>query len=655
MKRVLLIYFLCIVNLAVFSQRKYAADRYFNEYAYKKSAELYRVLYEKGDDSKLVISRLGDSHYYNTESEEAEKWYALLMDKYKSEVSPEYFFRYAQALKSNGKIEESDIWLRKLSEVKGEDSRGLKLKKNKNYFVEYSNRKKTFVNVNNLSINTEYSDFGGFIYGDKLYYASTKPEGTKFDKKIYKWNDQPFLNIYLAEERFSDTVNEGLELDNVAKFPDINTKYHESNIILTQDGNTAYFTRDNYDGDKVRGDKNRVTHLKIYRSNLVDGKWTNLKELSFNSDVYSCGHPALSADEKTLYFVSDMPGGIGATDIYKVGIDEEGKCSIPVNLGKTINTEGREMFPFVDQENTLYFSSDGHLGLGALDIFESKIKNESFSKPVNLGAPINGALDDFSFVISDDKSYGYFSSNRKGGKGDDDIYSFVIYRCKEDITGVVTDSRSGEPIPGVLVRLIDEKGAPIHQQTTKENGRYTFKDIDCENNFTVTASKDDYRNNQKETATQDVNKKSITADLVLESLIIEGTKDSQIVINPIYFDFDLYNIREDAEYELEHIVTVMKNHPDMVIKIESHTDSRGTKLYNRNLSTNRAQSTRNYLISRGITSNRIESAKGYGEDQLLNRCDDIHQKSCSEEEHQQNRRSYFYIVKGGKNVTSSNE
>ncbi len=654
MKRVL---FICFVLISILcnAQRKYAADRYFNEFAYKKSAELYEVIYEKGDDSQLVLSRLGDSYYFNTQPKEAEKWYKILLEKYSGEVAPEYLFRYAQSLKSNGKVKESDLWLTKLKEVDDDDSRALELENNRNYFVEYSNRKKTYVNVKNLSTNTEYSDFGGFIYNDQLYFASTKPVGSKFDNKVYKWNDQPFLNIYVADEDIGD-VEEGLQVSNAIKLDIVNTRYHESNVILSKDGNTMYFTRDNYDGEKLKGDDDRVTHLKIYKADKVDGEWKNFKELPFNNDDYSCGHPALSSDGKTLYFVSDMPGGFGATDIYSVSISGDGNYGTPKNLGKTINTESREMFPYVDEENTMYFASDGHLGLGALDVFESKISGTNFTAPVNLGSPVNSPLDDFSFVISNDKSYGYFSSNRAGGKGDDDIYSFVIYKCKEDISGVVTDSRTGEPINGATVLLVNEKGEPVSQKITESNGRYVFEDIACENNYTVTASKDDYRNDKKDTATEDIDKKIIKADLVLESLIVETPQEEpQIVIKPIYFDFDLYNIRKDAEYELEHIVSVMKNHPDMVIRIESHTDSRGTKAYNRILSTNRAKSTRDYIISRGIAAERIESAKGFGEDMLLNNCNDANQKNCSKEEHQRNRRSYFYIVRGGKNITSKNQ
>ncbi|SEE17205.1 Outer membrane protein OmpA [Tenacibaculum sp. MAR_2010_89] len=645
MKRTILLLLLLVTAMA-FGQRKYAADRYFKEYAYKKSAELYETIYNKDDKTYLVISRLADSYYFNVDFDKAEKWYAELMNKFELMALPKHVFRYAQTLKSNGKIEESDSWLLKL---KRNDSRVKALEKNKNYFIEYSNRPKTYINIHNLSVNTKYSDFGGFVHDNTLYFASTKPIDVK-DTRLYKWNNQPYLNVYSSKEK---NVGEDriLYVGTSEKLNSINSKYHESNVVITRDGSTMYFTRNNYDGDKLKGDKERTTHLKIYKVSKVNEVWGDLKELSFNNDNYSVGHPALSPDERTLYFVSDMPNGYGSTDIYKVAIDDNGNYGKPENLGATINTEGREMFPFVGNDNRLYFSSDGHIGLGALDIFESEIKENSFSEPINLGKPINGPRDDFSFVINKELFQGYFTSNRKGGKGDDDIYSFIIYNCKEDIKGIVSDTRTGNPIDNVTVRLINEKGEPISEQVTKSDGAYSFEKIDCEKNFVVVASKDDYKATQKETVTLDVNKKVLKTDLQLESLIVEN----QIIINPIYFDFDLFNIREDAEYELENIVSVMKNNPEMVIKIESHTDSRGTKEYNRILSDNRAKSTRDYIISRGIDSKRIESAIGYGEDQLLNNCKEGRKSKCTEEEHQKNRRSYFYILETIKNVKSSNK
>ena len=641
MNKVLLI-ILIFFNTVCFGQRKSIADKYFNEYAYKKSADLYESIFNKGDDSYIVLSRLGDSYYFNSDFIASEKWYKKLLNKYVSVVDSKYIFRYAQSLKSNGKIKESDKWILKLDEGNKGDRRAKTLKQNLDYFIEYTNRKKTFVNINNLSTNTKYSDFGGFIFNNDFYFASTKPDGIN-DEKLYKWNNQPHLNIYKAKE-FFNTKDKILDLENQVKIESVSSMYHESNAIITSDGSTMYFTRTSFDGKKLKRGKNKSANLKIYKAEKVRGEWSNVRELPFNNDNYSIGHPAFSPDEKILYFISDMPNGFGLTDVYKVNILGENRFSTPENLGKNINTKGREMFPFVGSDNTLYFASDGHLGLGALDVFESKFQNNTYTTSLNLGSPINSSYDDFAFIINNKQKNGFFSSNRKKGKGDDDIYSFLIYNCKEDISGLVFETKTNKPIYNAIVKLIDTEGNIIFEKRTDKKGKYTFELIECEKNFTIVASKDDYRDDIETVKTLDVNKQSITVNLQLESLIIEN----QIVINPIYFDFDRHNIREDAEYELEHIVSVMKKNTKMIIKIESHTDSRGEKEYNRLLSDKRAKSTRDYILSRGISSNRIQSAIGFGEDQLLNNCNKGVLSKCSDKKHQENRRSYFYIVDGSK-------
>lgn len=632
------IHFLLIIVFiptTISSQRKYAANRYFEEFSYKKSAELYQTIHDKGDNSYTVLSRLGDSYYFNFKYILAEKNYQELMKLYENSAKPKHIFRYAQVLKTNGKIKESDKWLLKLNK---NDSRVKALEENANYFVEYSNREKTYINIHNLSSNTSYSDFGGAIYDNYLYFSSTQPKAEK-NKKLYRWNKQPYLNIYKAKQ--SNNSIKVLDVEKPIILEGLSSKYHESNIVISKDGKTAYFTRDNFDGKRLIGDENNISHLKIYKATKTGDYWGNIKELPFNSNNFSCGHPVLSPDEKTLYFVSDMPNGFGSTDIYKVAILKNNTFGKPENLGSIINTESKEMFPFLGNDNVLYFSSDGHIGLGGLDVFESKITNNSYTKPVNLGNPINGSFDDFAFIINNKHTQGYFSSNRKEGKGDDDIYSFKIYDCKESIKGVISDSKTGNPIPNATVQLINKQGKPISTKTTSKDGSYLFERIDCEKNFVVVASKKDYRNSQKNTKTLNANKRLITENIQLKSLIT----DDQIVINPIYFDFNLYNIREDAEYELEHIISVLKDNPNINIRIESHTDSRGTKTYNKLLSDKRAKSTRDYIILRGISSERIKNATGYGEEQLLNNCNDLNQNKCTEKEHQQNRRSYFYIEK----------
>ncbi len=637
MNKVLLV-ILVLLSTVCFGQRKSIANKYFNEYAYKKSAQLYESIFNKGDDSYDVLSRLGDSYYFNSDFDLSEKWYKKLLNKYESIVDAKYIFRYAQSLKSNGKIKESDKWILKLEKENKDDFRVKSLKENLNYFAEYSNRKKTFVNLKNLSTNTKYSDFGGFIFNNDFYFASTKPDDAN-DRRLYEWNNQPHLNIYKAKQSYN-SKNEILDIVDQVKIESVSSKYHESNAVITSDGNIMYFTRTNFDGKKLKRDKNKSANLKIYKAENIRGEWSNIKELPFNNDNYSIGHPALSPDEKTLYFISDMPNGFGLTDLYKVNILDENTYSIPENLGETINTKGREMFPFVGSDNTLYFSSDGHLGLGALDIFEVKKKEGIYTDPINLGTPVNGLSDDFSFVINTKRSNGFFSSNRKNGKGDDDIYSFIIYKCKEDVTGFISEAKTNQPIYNAVVKLIDEKGKVIVKKTTDKNGTYSFEFLNCEKEYTVTASKNDYKSGKIVVKTLDKNKHRIITNFQLESLIVED----QIVINPIYFDFNKHNIRDDAAYELEHIVSVMKNNPEMIIKIESHTDSRGERIYNKFLSDKRAKSTRDYIVSRGISLDRIQSAIGYGEEQLLNDCNQGVLSKCSEKEHQENRRSYFYIV-----------
>lgn len=658
MKKIVL-YKLLIMTVLSFGQRKYLADKYFEGFAYKKSAELYEGVYKKGDSTSFVLSRIGDSYYNNSDYENAEKWYKKLLEYYEDEIDSEYFFKYSQTLKSNGNVENSDTWLLKFKNVKKDDSRPLELQNNKDYFVNYSSKKTSFLNVKNIATNTKYSDFGGFIYNDALYFTSSKPYQEDKKESLYKWNDQPFLNIFKAAQKTADTNDNTIDVGQSEIMKGINSKYHESNAIFTKDGNTMYFTRDNYDGKQLKQDEDNTINLKIYRAEKINESWTNVEELPFNNDEYSVGHPALSPDEKTLYFVSDMPNGHGLTDIYKVAILQGHQAfGEPENLGKSINTEGKEMFPFVDKNHTMYFASNGHLGLGALDVFESKYSESgAFSEPVNIGTPINSPLDDFAFVINKAHTNGYFSSNRKGGKGDDDIYSFIISICKEQIAGKVLDKTTNNPIANATVKLIDTSGKVLSELQTKEDGSYIFEDILCETSFTLVAEKPNYRSDKKDISTIDIDNETVKANLHLEALIKEAKPNilTQIAIRPIYFDFDKYNVREDARYELEHIVDVMKNNPDMVIKIESHTDSRAPKSYNRTLSDNRAKSTRDYLISREIAPNRIESAIGYGEDQLLNHCNDANASKCTKAEHQLNRRSYFYIVKGAENVKVSGQ
>ncbi len=655
LKLTIVISILSILNIS--AQSKYVADRYFKEFDYIEAAEAYKNIYNRGDRTYEVVSRLADSYYFNTEVEKAEKWYAIMYTRFADEMEVEHLFRYAQVLKGMNKYTEADAVMTKINHLDSFDSRPKKLEKKPRYLFEYTSEPIEVLSFNNLETNTKYSDFGGFVYKGQLYFASAKKN--KYWSKIYKWNDQPFLNLYKGT--ISTNYTNGFQVKkSVMMDKPLNTKYHDAAAIITKDGKTMYFTRDNHNKNITGMSKERNVLLKLYRATLIDGKWKNIIELPFNNDEYSVGHPALSTDEKTLYFVSNMPGGYGATDIYKVDILGDNKYSEPQNLGNRINTEGREMFPFVSNDNVLYFASDGHLGLGGLDIFESAILEDfSFGRVKNLKEPFNSELDDFAFYINKDNKAGFLSSNRKEGKGDDDIYSFVLKKpkminplnlnCKQVLTGVVTDSNSGEILPNAKVNLIDYEGKVIESVKTDNEGMYSFK-VKCSNNYRVVGTKINYRKDLKVLNTNETDKYANLLNLTLVPLI----KNKILAIQPIYFDYDKSNIRPDSQFELENVVAVMKANPNMVISIESHTDARGSREYNKKLSESRAKRTQSYLTYRGIEPHRIKSAIGYGEERLLNHCDDEHIKKCTEEEHQLNRRSYFIIESGAPDVKVRN-
>ncbi len=635
MKTRLFILFFVLSCSFSFAQKK-LADKFFNNFGYVKAIELYEKVVEKGDSSAHVLTRLGDAYYNNSKSDKAAFWYGEAIKRHKS-INPEYLYKYIQSLRSIGNYDEADKWFKAFRSIQEGDSRV------KGYDPDevdiYSkltsvSGDETVVTLVNVDFNSKQSDFGVFMHNDKIYFASSRGDG----KKVYNWNQEPFLDIYEVTVSDNDgNIEYGSPQElNAEK---INTDYHEASVAITNDGTTIYFTRDNVNKrNKLDYDKKGTSHLKIYKASLSGDTWSDIEELPFNDDIFSTGHPALSPDNKRLYFVSDREGGLGQTDIYYVDINDDGSYGAPVNMGENINSEGREMFPYVSKDSTLYFSSDGYLNLGLLDIYKSNIIKDETSKPENLGAPYNSGYDDFAYFIDSDTQKGYFSSNRPDGKGNDDIYSFNAYNCKQIIKGIVRDSKTNIILSGVSVRLIDETGKVLSEMTTDTSGAYTF-DVDCNKTYTVVGSKEDYKDDQKQVNTDNTNEKENEADLLLIPLII----DNQIVINPIFFDFDKWNIRTDAQYELENIVDVLRKHPTMVIKIESHTDSRGGDRYNMKLSDRRAKSTRDYIISRGIDANRIESAIGYGETQLLNKCSNG--VKCSKEEHQLNRRSYFYIVK----------
>ncbi|WP_379952734.1 OmpA family protein [Dokdonia sp. R78006] len=643
---------LLLFSVSLFAQKTYKnADKLFEQMRYVEAAAVYEKAIDRGDNSMVLLQKAGDSYYFNTNMEEAYKWYDLLVSQYRDEVDAEYLFRFAHSLQGVGDYKAAKKWMKAFAKAST---------KNDKRIDDYAQKERTLADVlaipaqfelKNLSINTAYSDFGPAYYGNKLVYSSAV-DTSYYIKRRYHWNDQPFLDFYIGQINAAE--NEVKREKIFSKV--INTKYHEATIAFTNDGNRIYFTRNNYDGDLKRGEDG-ISHLKLYtavRNDSLDRKddWSDVRELPFNSKDYSTGHPTLSEDGSKLYFVSDMPGTIGATDIFVVDILGDSTYSTPRNLGPKVNTSGREMFPFI-AKGVMYFASDGHLGVGGLDVFESNMDNDLFSDPRNLGKPLNSKLDDFGFIINEEGEQGFVCSNREGGVGDDDIYAIqriapedVVDDCKQLVKGYVINARTQERIADATVSLYGENGVKLSETVSKRNGDYVFNfDLDCAEQYDIKVNKLGYTPNSKNIVTSSISSETVVPlDLeTLSELIVEDDGLLKIKVGIIFFDLNKDYIRPDAAMELNKIVTLMSQQPSIEIRIESHTDARADDNYNMELSQRRAISTKNYLIRQGIAKERILSAQGFGETQLLNDC--FNGVQCDEVQHQINRRSEFIIEK----------
>ncbi|MCY1509935.1 Photosystem I chlorophyll a apoprotein A2 [compost metagenome] len=638
--------YLLIVLTALFAsyadaqqQKLVKAGKLYDNYAYIDAIKIYENIASKGYKSVELFEKLGNAYYFNSEFAEANRWYTELF-ALGIESEPEYYYRFSQTLKSIGDYEKSAQMMKKFVEKNSADERGRIYEEDKDYLAEIKRNSGRYT-IENAGINSEGQDYGTAFFDGKLVFASSR-QTSGLSKTIDKRTGLPFTNL------FASTVKSDGTFETPEKFSGtIDSKFHEATPAFAKDGKTMYFTRNNYNEGKKRKSSEKKILLKLYKAVLEKGKWTNVTELPFNSNEYSTAHPALSPDDKTLYFVSDRPGTLGQSDIYKVSINSDGTFGNPENLGRTINTEGKETYPFVSDENELYFSSDGYPGLGGLDIFKSRIENNDFSKPLNVGEPVNGRQDDFAFMIDTKSQAGFFSSNREGGMGYDDIYRFKENKkleCEQLLAGRITDQQAGTGLENVKVSLLDNDFKLLETAYTDAYGNYSFK-VECGKKYRVRIEKKEYLADEKSVT---ISKDSGTTilDIEQQKRLSEIGKDGNIAavfgIREIHFDFDSWNIREDAAIDLQKIIEVMREYPSMTVAIRSHTDSRGNDDYNQLLSEKRAQATKHYMISQGIDSSRL-SAKGYGETQLKNKCDN--DAKCTDKEHQENRRSEFIILK----------
>ena len=607
-------------------------NEYFDRMWYAEAARIFDIVLEKteAEHTLQLLSRAGDSHYYSGNLEKSYKWYNELYEMYQDEMQEDTFFKYTQTLKGTGKYRRAAALTKILRQKRDEPLNELKR-------LEVSTWKgATAVKIRNLSINSKYSDFSPMFHNDSdIVYASAK-DSSILTTRRYRWTNQPFLDLYVAKRK-----NDEGDLFGSKKFSNkINTKFHEASLTFSPDQKTIYFTRNNY-GKRLKRGKNGINHLKIYRSRYINGEWTEAEELPFNSEDYSTGHPAVSHDGKKMYFVSDRPGGFGGTDIYVVDIYENGTFSEPKNLGRTINTDAKEMFPYVT-ENALYFSSNRPMGFGGLDVYKSEGKNDLFSVGINLGKPINSNRDDFSYIIDSTGEKGYFASNRKGGKGDDDIYSFSYTLNLNSISGSVENMSTGEVIKRANISLYQD-GLLVKEASSDNTGKYSFEHLDPTTEYSVVAKKEGFVKDSLSVKTKENIAIKVTQLLKEQKKIPEDRPTVEAFEpNNVYFDFDSYKITSLSAKELDKLITVLKENQDLSLKIESHTDAIGSKAYNKYLSEKRAKATKTYIVSQGIDPSRILSAIGYGEERLLNNCWDG--KPCAPNQHRINRRSEFILV-----------
>jgi outer membrane protein OmpA-like peptidoglycan-associated protein/tetratricopeptide (TPR) repeat protein len=616
---ILLILFVGVAMSAQAQTDKTAkADKLYEQLRYVDAAEAYEKLIKNGVRTQHVYTQLGDSYFYNSDFKNAEKNYARAI---KNDPQAETLYRYAQSLKASQKYDLSNTIMNQFASLKPGDDRAKEYKSNPNYINDILGMKESFTTKSH-KFNTEASDFSALQVGSKLYFSSARNE----NRGKYGWNKEPYLDIYEATIDDAGVVGKP-ELVN----GEVNTKYHEGTLDITPDGKYMFFTRvDYYKGDYEKA-VDGESKLTIYRALNAGGEWRDVATTSLESKEYGVGHPSITKDGKMIYFASEAPGGQGGTDIYKADL-KDGVISNPVNLGASVNTAGDDSFPYIADDNTLYFSSNGHLGLGGLDVF--KYTN---GQVTNMGSPVNSSLDDFGFSYSEATGKGYVSSNRKGGQGGDDVYGIEkIEICEVAVSVTAVDAKTGMPIPGAIVSLQDADDNSMPGQTTDANGVAVFT-TDCNLELTARGAKDTYESGEATLSVAEEETAMVEVLMMPDPEIVED----KIILNKIYFDLDKSNIRPDAALELDRLVGLMKKYPTLEILAETYADIRGADDYNLALTERRANSIIKYIESQGVDSSRLK-AVGRGE---ANPIVDCASKKCTSEEYELSRRSEFTITK----------
>ena len=725
----LLIVYLLDSNAQAQSRSQVKADKYFSQYSYALAVQQYQHVRVKNIEiyRKMAQCQVQLENYAMADS----MWRQVCGF---SDATAQDFLSYSMVLKINGNIEKSDQCLKKANALKPNDERIKNFISSNDEVKKLAKDNGRYV-LSHLNMNTADQDFGPIWMDSSLVFSSTR-DGVFPVKSRWNGNGKPFLDLYVGKLNKQDQVTEIRQFAKVTK-----TSFHDGPIFINRKGDHGVFTRNN--GNKKKKDSLGV--LELFEISKENGKWGNPIPLAYNNENYSCGHGTLTPDGKVMYFVSDMPGGLGGTDIYRIKKKSDGSWSKPENVGPAINTEGNELFPYFHESGLLIFASNGHAGLGGLDLFIAKADGDKVRKIMNAGSPLNSSYDDFSLSLNPNGDIGYFASNRKGGKGSDDIYKVsiltpweftkevnilvkssegkllsdaivfvkddngnVLKQLKTDaegkvnvdctdwgvvrlecqypgfeeiteikslqdvtngdwvellavkipsfnIVGTVVELQSGNGIDKVKVTL--ENTQSHSKNLLYSDGKGQFK-LDLEKGYHIgdqitinlTCSKNGYLPFEEKMVVKldkegEININAIM-DLRLEKMEVGKDLGKMLAVKPIYFDLGKSDIRPDAAAELDKIVAYMNENPTIEIELGSHTDCRGSKASNEKLSTARAKSSAEYVKARISNPKRIYG-KGFGESKLVNdcKCEGKVTSSCSEEEHQANRRTEFKIVK----------
>lgn len=614
-------------------------DKYAFRYDYNKAITSYK----KADPLSLDGQRkLADSYRKLNQNAEAEEVYSAII-RGGQNLTPEDHYNYAMILKSNGKYDESNQQMDKFQQLKPEDLRAKSYTDHKEELTKLMTDDGKYKTVR-LDMNTDAQDFGTAYYKDQVVFASSNSK-PRFIKRTYNATGKPFLDLCTAEI-------DGIQLKKIKSFDKkLNGKWHDGPASFSNSSTFVAFTRNHYK-DKS---EDKVVELQIFLSTYTDGKWSDPEAFQHNNNAYSVGHPCLTADGKTMYFASDMPGGFGGTDIYKTERNGQG-WGKPVNLGNKINTEGHELFPFFEEnKQILMISSDGHFGLGGLDLFLCPLNGVEWGNIVNAGSPLNTRHNDFAAISDGTMDKGYFSSDRDG---DDDIYALDFLKnvdLHKILEGIAKDG-DGKAIPMTRIYLSVDKSTRIDSLTTSYDGAYSFP-VNADTWYNLTGKKDTYIDGYNAVSTFG-EEEIIKADVVLfKEVVAEVVPISEVPVNTdlgkviqlknIYFDYDQFAIRPDAAIELDKIVAVMNANPTLEIELGAHTDCRGVMVYNDWLSQQRANSSTNYIRERLNKNKERIYGKGYGETKVMNGCACEYEvvSNCTKDEQQQNRRTEFIIVK----------